>query len=671
MAVVTMRRFRILALKKNRKKLLESLQRAGLCEITPRESEESGFARQDTREAVSAFEKSSRQAEEALAVLNRVSPKKSGLLAGFAPLPALPDEIYYAFYEKSAGVNETAKKILALDREILEGRASLAALAAREAAIRPWEALDLPLTGKTFGNPATLIGTLPGRFSEESLLAALWEKDEALRAVHLEKIGELSGAAAFFFLCRPGLAPRLESALRELGFAYPAVQSSLPPAEELEALAKQKEETQKSIEQAEASIAARESAREDLAVAADYYRMRAEKYQVIAGLLQSSHTVCIEGFVPAPALPRLEAICDRCGAYLEQGEPEADEPVPVLLKNNGFASPVEPVLESYSMPARGELDPTAIMSVFYYILFGIMFSDAGYGLLLALGTGLLLLKYRQTPKKKMLKMFFFCGVSTFIWGILLGSFFGDAFEVIGRTFFAAEWHTPHLLTGIDLVKAPMQALVYTMLIGLIHLFAGLCCAIANAVKRKDWLSALADSFSWILLIGGLAVLLAGSEIFASIAQMTIVVPPWLHTAALVMAALGALLVLLFAGRESRNPLIRFAKGLYGLYGVTSYLGDVLSYSRLLALGLATGVIGQVINQMAASAGSGAVGAVIFAVIFLVGHLLNFAINVLGAYVHTNRLQYVEFFGKFYEGGGRKFSPFAIKNKHVTFKEEEV
>jgi V/A-type H+-transporting ATPase subunit I len=141
------------------------------------------------------------------------------------------------------------------------------------------------------------------------------------------------------------------------------------------------------------------------------------------------------------------------------------------------------------------------------------------------------------------------------------------------------------------------------------------------------------------------------------------------TVAAVLAVIGAVGIVLTGGRSSRSWVKRILKGAYSAYGISSYLSDILSYARLLALGLATGVIATVFNKMGTMLGGGVVGSIIFLVVFLVGHVLNLAINVLGAYVHTNRLTFVEFFGKFYDGGGRKFQPFAVHTKYYKFKEE--
>ena len=182
--------------------------------------------------------------------------------------------------------------------------------------------------------------------------------------------------------------------------------------------------------------------------------------------------------------------------------------------------------------------------------------------------------------------------------------------------------------------------------------------------------AIYDVVFWYLLVGGGVVYLLTMDMFINMAELTFRLPPEVGTAAAVCAGVGALGIILFAGRSSKNPAKRVAKGLYELYGVTGYLSDILSYSRLLALGLATGVIAQVFNQMGSMFGGGFLGAICFTLVFVIGHTLNMAINLLGAYVHTNRLQFVEFFGKFYEGGGEKFKPFSVHTNYFKFKEEK-
>ena len=189
------------------------------------------------------------------------------------------------------------------------------------------------------------------------------------------------------------------------------------------------------------------------------------------------------------------------------------------------------------------------------------------------------------------------------------------------------------------------------------------------ILAKKFKDAIYDVVSWYLLVGGLIIYMLSVPMVAEMLVLNFILSHSIGNVGLICAIVGALLILFTAGRESKSPFKRLLKGLYGLYGVTGYLSDILSYSRLLALGLATGVIAQVFNKMGTMAGNGPVGIVLFIVVFIVGHTMNIAINLLGAYVHTNRLQFVEFFGKFYEGGGRKFSPFFVNTKYFNVTED--
>ena len=217
----------------------------------------------------------------------------------------------------------------------------------------------------------------------------------------------------------------------------------------------------------------------------------------------------------------------------------------------------------------------------------------------------------------------------------------------------------------------MKLLLFSLLFGVIHLFTGLAVKGYLCIKDGKMMDFFCDVVLWFMLLVGLILMLFPSSLFASIAQMTIVFPAWLNTLAKVLAAAGALGILLMSGRGRKNPALRLALGAYDLYNITGWLSDVLSYSRLLALGLATGVIASVINQMASMLPTNIIGIIFFIIIFIVGHSMNLAINLLGAYVHTNRLQFVEFFGKFYEGGGRPFEPFKENTKYAEIKEETL
>ena len=244
--------------------------------------------------------------------------------------------------------------------------------------------------------------------------------------------------------------------------------------------------------------------------------------------------------------------------------------------------------------------------------------------------------------------------------------------MIARTFFHVNVPEGGLIKAFWFVPLndPMRMLMYSMAFGLVHLFVGLGIKGYMLIRQKKYLDAFCDVGLWYIFLVGLIMLLFPSDIFASIAQLEPgSVPVVVGQIGKVLSLVGLIGLVLMSGRGHKNIFLRLALGLYDVYNVTSWLSDILSYSRLLALGLATGVIASVINQMGSMVGSGVLGVIAFIVIFILGHTLNLAINLLGAYVHTNRLQFVEFFGKFYEGGGRAFNPFKSNTKYIDIKEE--
>lgn len=407
-------------------------------------------------------------------------------------------------------------------------------------------------------------------------------------------------------------------------------------------------------------------------ILADYYRVRADKYEVLGQLPQSERTFVISGYIPRQKVKDVEDFLQAkydCAVDVE--ELKEDEEMPVLLKNNPFSASVEGIVESYGLPHKGEIDPTTIMSFFYVFFFGMMLSDAAYGAIVAAACFIVLKKFPRMGEsmKKSLKLFMYCGISTLVWGILFGGYFGNIVDIVSEKFFGhavtvpALWFVP--------LNDPMKLLVYSMLFGVIHLFVGLGIKGYMCLRDGKVMDFFCDVVLWFMLLTGLILMLLPSDIFASIAQTQIVFPGPVNTIAKVLAIAGAVGIILMSGRSSKNPGIRIALGAYDLYNVTGWLSDALSYSRLLALGLATGVIASVINQMGSMMPNNIFGIIGFVVIFIIGHLLNLAINLLGAYVHTNRLQFVEFFGKFYEGGGKPFHPFRTNTKYTDLKEETL
>ena len=499
----------------------------------------------------------------------------------------------------------------------------------------------------------------------------LAEEHPEIEAVDISVISRDKDAVYLSVFCMKEQAADVENTLRTAGFSRPVVSAERIPAQQKAELEEQIRQIEEDIANIREEIISHAEDREEMKVIGDYYRMRAEKYEVLGTLPQSRRTFIISGYAAKEAIPAIQkGIGDAYDCVIDVEELKEDEEPPVILKNNGFSESVEGVLESYGLPHKGEIDPTAIMSFFYVFFFGMMLSDAAYGAIIAIVCLIVLKKFPRMSAgmRKSMKMFMYCGISTVVWGILFGGYFGDVVDVVSSTFFGKEltikplWFAP--------LNDPMRLLIYSMAFGLVHLFVGLGIKGYMLLKDGKVLDFFCDIVLWYIFLIGLILMLLPSEIFASIAQTKIVFPAALVTLSKALAIIGALGLLLMSGRSSKNPALRLALGAYDIYNITGWLSDVLSYSRLLALGLATGVIASVVNQMGSMLGKSVFGVILFIVVFIVGHAMNLAINLLGAYVHTNRLQFVEFFGKFYEGGGKPFEPFHAETKYVDIKEEK-
>lgn len=671
MAVMPMQRIGIYALKSRRKPILELIQRRGVVEIHAEKAEDAVFRQTDTAPAKARFENNTSTLQAALEALDKLEPEKKSLLApleGRTPIPL-------SRYEETAGAAgktlRAASRVNALWKKCADDRAEILRLEAQIRMLEPWSRLDVSMRTTGTASTAAFIGSFPAEYTEEALKAEIARGAPEIDGVAVEVLSAGTQQTCAFLLCHASNGAKLEAFLRSIGFTYPADRSKKPPQARMQDLNARIEKLRAEIDGAETEIRTYAALRGAMQYTIDYFSMRIEKYDVLGRLWQSPHVFVITGYIPAESAPALEKeLTEKFEAYVELETPAEDEDVPVKLKNNAFAAPVEGVLESYSMPGRKEIDPSTLMAVFYYFLFGMMLSDAGYGLLMVIGCGIALAKFKNMEEslRKFLKMFLYCGISTVFWGAMFGSFFGDAVTVIGKTFFNVDiaipalWFTP--------LNEPMRLLLFSFLIGVIHLFAGLGAQFYQLARQGLWKDAIFDVVFWYMLVGGGILYLLSMQMFADMVSLGFTLPAAVGTAGAIAAGIGAVGIVLTAGRESRSPFKRLLKGLYGLYGVSSYLSDILSYSRLLALGLATGVIASVFNQMGAMLGNSPAGVAVFVFAFLVGHTLNLGINVLGAYVHTNRLQFVEFFGKFFEGGSRKFNPFSAKTKYFKITEEK-
>jgi len=383
-----------------------------------------------------------------------------------------------------------------------------------------------------------------------------------------------------------------------------------------------------------------------------------DRAKAAAEIARTSATFQLEGWVPQDKVETVEkAVKSVTDAYyFSTREPDKGEVPPSVVENSKFATPFEQVTNLYSRPDPNGIDATPYMAPFYVLLFGLMLSDTGYGLVLSILCALYIkLKKPTGMSGGFAHVLFWGGLSTMFWGVMVGTVFGMDFD----TLFGTTNVFPLLVDPMD---NPINMLILCFGLGVIHILFGVGLKMKLAFSRKDWQTAIFDNFSWILIICGLIVYAVPSSVEG--------IPAVVGTVGLGMAGLGALMILLFKGRANKNPFMRTISGLGELYQVTGFLSDILSYARLFALGIATGVIASVFNELCKMLmGSPVLVLKILGILVACGllvalHAFNIAINTLGAFVHCARLQYVEFYGKFYEAGGRAFRPLGYKTKHV-------
>lgn len=663
MAKVAMKQIEIAAVLEDSQQIMDLLQRRGIVQIEDcREID--GLNKLNVSQSVSQFDRFLETAKAAKELLLKYSSEeKKSMLAGFAPRRQITAA---EFIEKSNEADVLLNKcyeINDLGKRISEDKANAVRNETLAENIAPWIKLDIPMnfTGTEFSQE--FIGYFPFSINKDELMIKLAEEVPEADDIEIEIVYSDDTQTCAVVFCLKENGEKVERALRSQGFVKPTDVSPHLPKEQYDAYLSEKDRLLDDIKVCEQKLSQLSEYIPKIDFLIDYFSVRSEKYDAIGKLGVSDRVFILEGYIPAKYGDKLKNEIEEkftAAVSVSDTEPE-DENEPVLLKNNSFAAPVEPITEMYSLPSKKDIDPNGIMSFFYYVFFGMMFSDAGYGLLMVIATAFVILKYKpERQKKNTMLMYMYCGISTMFWGIMYGSFFGDIINVIRTNFLGLDsirlylWKDPQ---GNDL----MSVMVYCFLFGLIHLFVGVAIKGYMLWRDGDKFGAFCETVPIFLAVGGSGPICAG---------MLVTIPDSVTNICKYLAIVGVVLIILTGGRSSKSIGGKIGGGLYAFYNVVSgYLSDILSYSRLLALGLVTGIIGNVINMMGTLPESKITKAVLLIVVFAIGHTINFGINIIGAYVHTNRLQYVEFFSRFYEGGGKKFRPFKANTKTLRFKEE--
>lgn len=662
MAKIAMKRMEIVALIQDSKTIMDYLQRKGVMEITDYEEHEALY-KLSTSQSLTIFEKYMATAISAQSALDSYIPQKKSLLSAVAGRKELTASEFINKSENTDALLRECYDINALNKTITDNNTAIIHNEVSMDSIRPWLTLDISMKVKTTAETRVFTGCLPSLYTKASLLSAINQELPEVEAIDTELVYSSKDQSCVVVFCMQEDAPAVEQVLRNLGFVRPVNTFGTIPQDRFNELENENNELKKKAEEAQEKIKTFVGLREDIEFLIDYFALRIEKYENLKKLSLSQNIFILSGYIPENrALDTAKELEEKYAAAVTVTQPEEDEELPVLLKNDAFSAPVESITEMYSLPGKEDVDPNRVMAFFYYCFFGMMLSDGGYGLLMIIAMLFVKKKFNLEDKtKKTVNFALYCGVSTMFWGAMFGGWFGDIIQVVGKQFFDKD--IPSLAIWFEPVKDPMKLLLYAFLFGIIHLFVGLGVRFSMLWKLGQKFDAIFDVVPVYLLVMGIAPMGAG---------IIIPVPLVLTTVGKYMALAGAVGILLTSGRSAKNIFGKLGGGLYGLYNAGSgYLGDVLSYSRLLALGLSTGVIASVVNVLGTISNNMAVKVVMLIFVFIFGHTVNIAVNLIGAYVHTNRLQYVEFFSKFYEGGGRAFTPYKANTKYYRFKEEKI
>lgn len=540
---------------------------------------------------------------------------------------------------KEKSIFESLQAVFALDRQMSQLKTEENRLLGQIEMFSPWRSLDIPLEQLGETRKTNFVAAVMPRKSKAELERVI---SEGGLLAEITSLGESQDDVYTLLIYHKEHKENMEKLFKEFSVTIQDFGDYRGTPEEL---IKTAEKRMKDIEEERKAI--KEKARElsvnsrHFQVLYDYYSVERDRKSAYLNVTDTEKAFSMEAWLPEEQEERVKSAVLKVTdmVYMEFSAPAEEDDIPVLLSNAKLVEPFEVITELYSLPDPRGIDPNIFMAPFYFVFFGMMLSDAGYGIITSLLAGFALLKFKLAgTAKRFVAMLFLCGISTIIWGAIFGGWFGDLITV------KPLWLNP--------LEDPMSVLILSFALGIIQIYTGIILSAYKNIRVGKVADAIMDQGLWLVLLTGLLMF----------------VKPELAQVGKYMAIVGAVGLILTQGRSQQSIIKKFTSGVLSLYNITGYLSDVLSYSRLLALGLTTGVIATVINTMAKILGGSIIGYIVMALILLGGHVFNLAINVLGAYVHSSRLQYIEFFGKFYDSGGRAFDPLRVKTTYVDLED---
>ena len=632
-----MKHLRLLGMESEREALLKAMQDMECVEISSIDGSEealkSGFAKPDDKALMSAQE-ASRAYRTALASLDRFAPEKKGM---FRKRQGVSRAAFFSA-ESEENARTAAEMINKDTRRLGEIESERTKNEALRATLATWLTVDAPLGGAN-GALSMFFGTVGLNVTDDALKALADSLDGLLT---WQQASSDRSLRYLLVMCHGSVKERALSALRDLGFSTVSFRGMTGTAKEndktltenLVALEKERQE----IEQRIAGLGGK---RETLLEASDRAAIALRREEAKSRLVGTDKVFLLEGWLPADRCAEIEKTLKPFTCAIETREPTEDEypQVPVQLKNNKLTRPLNMVTEMYSLPAYGTLDPNPLMAPFFILFYGIMMADMGYGLLMMIASVIISKKYRpKGTSGELFSLLGLCGISTFIMGALTGGFFGDFLtQLVAIVSPGTVFALPKLFDPLDDLT---MILIGSMALGMVQIVTGMAISLIEKCKRKKFLDAFFEEITWWIVFIGIALLALGKGV--------------------AVLYVGCALVML-------GPIVQ-GKGwgrLTGVFGslynhVTGYFGDILSYTRLMALMLAGSVIAQVFNMLAAMPGN----VIAFIIISMLGNAMNFGLNLLGCYVHDLRLQCLEFFNKFYVDGGKPFRPMTLDTEYV-------
>lgn len=664
--IVPMKKITILGMLSQKDSIIKSLMELGAVQIDNANKEFSDFSvsmkTHSVSKEIAEIEKDITTLSDAISHLDVIAKSKKGL---FATKKEISEKGYQKIVKNKAFLLESAGKVVSLVKQIDKLKADINHNEDEIALLTPYINYDIPLNITHTKSTCILTGFIP----KKTDFPLFKEKMQELSTV-CDAFYDSQADLYIYLITSKDNLTQLSDTLQNFSFTKADFSAYNSTAHKVILnLKDQISHLNKQIESAKKDISNFVDLSEELKCLYDILSSDLRQKQIYDNLSNTKSSFVICGWIT-------EKDSEKVKKYIESSfqaavildNPKNDEEYPVLLDNPKVITPFEVITELYSMPkATSGIDPNIFMAPFYFVFFGLMLSDAMYGLLLGIAGAFILYRYKpQGTAKKLIALLTICAISTFFWGAMFGGWFGNLASAVtnGRFSIKPLWFDP--------LDDPMKLLIWSFGFGLIHIYTALIICAYSHVKRGDIKSAVFDVGFWLMVLIGLPLLASNAFLYMIGINLSQNISDVLSKTGIALTVVGVIGLILTQGRKEKNIFKKFFKGISSLYDITGYVSDVLSYSRLLALGLSTSVISMVVNTMGTLLGlDSVVGIILFTVVFILGHALNLSINVLGAYVHTSRLQYVEFFGKFYEGGGKMFKPFKEKTKYITRKHSHI